>query len=61
MIAIGARSGNVYAGILRGLLDGAICLAGFVLLGRYLGLRGSSAGPLSEGELERERLEAVDP
>jgi hypothetical protein len=43
MIAIGARSGDLYAGILRGLFDATICLAGFVLLGRYLGLRGTSA------------------
>jgi len=42
MIAIGARSGELYAGILRGLFDAGICLAGFVLLGRYLGLRRSS-------------------
>ncbi len=44
MIAIGARSGDLYAGILRGLLDAAICLAGFAALGRYLGLRRSGAG-----------------
>lgn len=44
MVAIGARSGDLYAGILRGLLDAAICVAGFVVLGRYLGLRRSGAG-----------------
>jgi hypothetical protein len=30
-----------YDGIARGLLDGAACLAGFIVLGRYLGLRTS--------------------
>ena len=51
MIGIGARSGDLYAGILRGLLDAAICLAGFVLLGRYLGLRGSTASSYASASL----------
>jgi hypothetical protein len=41
MAAIGVRSDDLYDGILRGLSDGAICLAGFAALGRYLGLRRS--------------------
>jgi hypothetical protein len=39
MGAVGARSDDLYDGILRGLLDAAACLAGFAVLGRYLGLR----------------------
>jgi hypothetical protein len=42
MVAIGARSDDLYDGILRGLLDGAACLVGFAALGQYLGLRRSS-------------------
>jgi hypothetical protein len=41
MVAIGARSDDLYDGILRGLLDGAACLVGFAVLGQYLGLRRS--------------------
>jgi hypothetical protein len=41
MAAIGARSDDLYDGILRGLLDGAACLVGFAVLGQYLGLRRS--------------------
>jgi hypothetical protein len=39
MVAIGVRSDDLYDGILRGLFDGAACLAGFAVLGPYLGLR----------------------
>ncbi len=39
MVAIGARSDDLYDGILRGLFDRAACLVGFAVLGRYLGLR----------------------
>lgn len=35
----GVVTGDPYDGIARGLVDGAVCLAGFGLLGRYLGLR----------------------
>jgi hypothetical protein len=41
MAAIGVRSDDLYDGILRGLLDGVACLAGFAVLGQYLGLRQS--------------------
>jgi hypothetical protein len=41
MAAIGLRSDDLYDGILRGLFDGAACLAGFTVLGQYLGLRQS--------------------
>jgi hypothetical protein len=37
--AAGAAASDPYDGLLRGLLEGAACLAGFALLGRYLGLR----------------------
>jgi hypothetical protein len=43
IVAVMALQGVVaddpYDGIARGLLDGAACLAGFAVLGRYLGLR----------------------
>lgn len=35
----GAAGSDPYDGAARGLLDGLACLAGFALLGRYLGLR----------------------
>jgi hypothetical protein len=35
----GVVADDPYDGIARGLLDGAACLAGFAVLGRYLGLR----------------------
>jgi hypothetical protein len=35
----GVVASDPYDGIARGLLDGAACLAGFAVLGRYLGLR----------------------
>jgi hypothetical protein len=35
----GAVQADGYDGALRGILDGGACLAGFALLGRYLGLR----------------------
>jgi hypothetical protein len=35
----GVIQSDPYDGALRGLLDGVACLAGFALLGRYLGLR----------------------
>lgn len=41
MVAIGVRSDDPYDGILRGLFDAAACLAGFAVLGQYLGLRRS--------------------
>jgi hypothetical protein len=31
-----------YDGIARGLLDAAACMTGFIVLGRYLGLRTAS-------------------
>jgi hypothetical protein len=37
--AAGLVADDPYDGIARGLLDGAACLIGFVVLGRYLGLR----------------------
>jgi hypothetical protein len=36
----GIVQSDPYDGLLRGLLDGAACLTGFGVLGRYLGLRG---------------------
>jgi hypothetical protein len=39
--AAGVFASDPYDGILRGLLDAGACLAGFGLLGRYLGLRGT--------------------
>jgi hypothetical protein len=41
MVAIGVRSDDLYDGFLRGLFDAAACLAGFAVLGQYLGLRRS--------------------
>jgi hypothetical protein len=35
----GIVQSDPYDGLLRGLLDAAACLAGFGVLGRYLGLR----------------------
>ena len=40
---IGARSGDTHNGLIRGLLDAAACLAGFAVLGRFLGLTAVSA------------------
>jgi len=40
--ALGIRTDDTYDGILRGLFDGGACMAGFIVLGRYLGLRTSS-------------------
>jgi hypothetical protein len=37
--AAGVAQADPFDGALRGLLDGGACLAGFALLGRYLGLR----------------------
>jgi hypothetical protein len=40
VLAVGGMVGSdPYDGIMRGLAEGAACLAGFALLGRYLGLR----------------------
>jgi hypothetical protein len=39
MAAIGVRSDDLYDGILRGLFDAGACVAGFAVLGEYLGLR----------------------
>jgi hypothetical protein len=36
---LGIAADDPYDGLARGLLDGAACLAGFIVLGRYLGLR----------------------
>jgi hypothetical protein len=36
---IGAHSGDTHDGLIRGLLDAGACITGFVVLGRYLGLR----------------------
>jgi hypothetical protein len=38
----GVVTDDPYDGLARGLLDGVACLAGFVVLGRYLGLRTAS-------------------
>ncbi len=39
MFVVGARSDDGLDGLLRGVLDAGVCMAGFVLLGSYLGLR----------------------
>ena len=39
MLAVGARSDDALDGLLRGVLDAGVCMAGFALLGSYLGLR----------------------
>jgi hypothetical protein len=39
MVAVGARSDDALDGLLRGVLDAGVCMAGFVLFGRYLGIR----------------------
>jgi hypothetical protein len=39
MLAVGARSDDALEGLLRGVLDAGACMTGFLLLGRYLGLR----------------------
>jgi hypothetical protein len=44
MVALGIRTDDPYDGILRGLFDGAACLAGFAVLGQYLGLRRGGVG-----------------
>jgi hypothetical protein len=38
-VVAGVAASDPYDAILRGLLEGAACLAGFAVLGRYLGLR----------------------
>jgi hypothetical protein len=43
LAAAGVIQNDPYDGALRGLLDGLACLAGFGLLGRYLGLRSALA------------------
>ncbi len=43
MFAVGARSDDALDGLLRGVLDASVCLAGFALLGRYLGIRSATA------------------
>lgn len=43
LAAAGIVQDDPYDGALRGLLDGIACLAGFGLLGRYLGLRPAAA------------------
>lgn len=43
---VGAAAGDPFDGLARGLLDAAACIAGFAVLGRYLGLR--STGEPSE-------------
>jgi hypothetical protein len=45
MFALGARSADLYDGMLRGLIDAAACLLGFATLGRYLGLRQGTVTP----------------
>ena len=40
----GVLQSDGYDGALRGLADGAACLAGFAVLGRYLGLRTTTGG-----------------
>jgi len=35
----GLRAGDPYDGLARGLSDAAACMAGFIVLGRYLGMR----------------------
>jgi hypothetical protein len=46
---VGVRAGDPYDGMARGIADGAACIAGYAILGRYLGLRRAagrgSAGP----------------
>lgn len=44
----GIVQSDPYDGAARGIADGLACLAGFALLGRYLGLRSGSTGPLVE-------------
>lgn len=39
MLAVGASSDDAVDGLLRGILDAGACMIGFVVLGRYLGLR----------------------
>jgi hypothetical protein len=36
---LGVAQGDPFDGLVRGIADGAACLAGFAVLGRYLGLR----------------------
>jgi hypothetical protein len=43
LAVVGAAADDPYDGLARGLLDGAACLAGFAVLGRYLGLRVASS------------------
>lgn len=50
---LGAVHDDPYDGVLRGLLEGGMCLAGFGVLGLYLGLwrwRPGSGGPRPAGE-----------
>lgn len=39
MLIIGIRSSDPLAGLVRGLLDAALCMIGFAIFGAYLGLR----------------------
>jgi hypothetical protein len=39
MLVIGVGSSNPLAGLARGLVDAALCMVGFTVLGAYLGLR----------------------
>jgi hypothetical protein len=43
MLIIGIRSSAPLAGLVRGLLDAALCMVGFATLGTYLGLRTTTA------------------
>jgi hypothetical protein len=38
----GVIANDPYDGVARGLLDAAACMTGFIVLGRYLGLRTAS-------------------
>lgn len=42
MALAGVATDDPYDGLARGVLDGLACLAGFIVLGRYLGLRTAS-------------------
>lgn len=42
LAAFGVSADDPYDGLLNGLLDAGACMAGFIVLGRYLGLRTSS-------------------
>jgi MFS family permease len=49
LTAAGVVQSDPYDGALRGVADGLACLAGFALLGRYLGLRSGSPPTSSAG------------